>query len=350
MNAPKWAQTLANPEVTSIGYDPSDWGGDVRSGGLRSAARAAARRGDWLSAARNYQALAQTRDARVGDRIQLGHALKELGDKDATLAAYAEAARLYPLHLDAQRQYGLFLRRLVRDEDARDVLARALAIDPGASDIAAELEDLGVRDPAALDRHFLRGILGGSDAKAGPASSLLGRLLELSAIAKARKNARAGNWASAEHFYHEALRHAPDRSSVRVQLGHSLLEQGRPEEALAAYRRALVSSPRDPELYLHVGHALKLLGRRDSALESYFTAWRLKPGWMAAFDEVRGICPELDDPARLNGGVGLGSCDARSADGEKDRAGGRRLALPPGLTPPQASTFKYLAGALAYKD
>ena len=64
----------------------------MRSGGLRSAARAAARQGDWPEAARHYELLARTRGARAGDRVQLGHALKELGDKDAALAAYRAAA------------------------------------------------------------------------------------------------------------------------------------------------------------------------------------------------------------------------------------------------------------------
>lgn len=321
----------------------------MRSGGLRSAARAAARRGDWLTASHDYRALARTRAARAGDRIQLGHTLKELGDLEGALAAYADAAYRHPLHLDAQRQYGLFLRRLHQETNARNALARALALAPDAADIAAELADMDVRDATTFDRHFLLGILGGGDAKANSGPTLIHRWLAARALGRARKSARARDWPSAEHHYRDVLRHAPDLTNARVQLGHALFEQKRAEDALAAYRRALVSTPREPELYLHVGHALKALGRRDSAFEAYLTAWRLKPGFALALDEIRGLRPDMDDPFRLDGDASL--ADRRSGPNTSAHAGAsHRLTPPPRLKGYPLSAFKYLAGSIVYKD
>jgi len=322
----------------------------VRSGGLRSAARAAARREDWLSAARHYEALLLTGRAHAGDRIQLGHARKELGEQEAALRAYTEAARHHPVDVDAQRQYGLYLRRLGRDADALDVLARALALEPDAADIAAEIADMGATDAAVLDRHFLHGILGGSDAGTEDRAGLIGRFLATLALGRARRQARARDWSAAEFHYRTVLRYAPGWINARVQLGHALLEQGRAADALACYRRALVPSPRQPDLYLHVGHALKALERGDSALEAYHTAWRLKPGFAAAFDEVRGIRPDIDKADLLSGpGPASGNVGAPS-DPSTGVAVSRRLAPPPGLNHRQEAVFKLLAGSIFHKE
>ena len=323
----------------------------MRSGGLRSAARAAARRGDWLSAARHYELLVRTRGARVGDRIQLGHALKELGDKDAALAAYRAAAHRHPLHLDAQRQLGLYLRRLGREGEALDVLARALALAPDAADVAAEIADMSPPDAASLDRHFLNGILGGGDATRKDGPNPIGWLLAELALGRARKTARARDWPAAEHHYRTVLEHAPSWVNARVQLGHALLEQGRPAEALNSYRRALVPHPRNPDLLLHIGHALKLLKRRGSALDAYLTAWRLKPGFDLAFEEIRGLRPDIDTPADLaDGEMDLSGHVAATGSGEVSATGRRRLTPPRGLNDRQKSVFRQLAGAMAYKD
>jgi tetratricopeptide (TPR) repeat protein len=318
---------------------------------LRSAARAAARRQDWLSAARHYEALIQTGRAHAGDRIQLGHARKELGDMDAALHAYAEAALTHPMHLDAQRQYGLYLRRVGREAGAVDILARALALEPEAADIRAEIADMGVTDATTLDRHFLQGILSGNDARPRDRPGLIGRILAARAISAARRCARGRDWRSAEDQYRTALRHAPDRVGARVQLGHALLEQGRAEEALACYRRALVPAPREPDLYLHVGHALKALERRESAFDAYLTAWRLQPGSAAAFDEIRGLRPEIEKAALLSGaGLDTGYAEAGLTGGGSRRSTRRRLAPPRGLGHREEAVFKYLSGSISYKE
>ena len=322
----------------------------MRSGGLRSAARAAARRQDWLTAARHYEALLLTGRARAGDRIQLGHARKELDDRNAALRAYADAAQRHPLHTDAQRQYGLYLRRLGQNSEALDVLARALALEPEAADVRAEMTGMGIIEAAALDRHFLQGILGGSDATTERRPGLIRRFLAMIALTAARRRARARDWPAAEFQYRAVLRHAPDRTNARVQLGHALLEQSRAEEALACYRRALVAGPRNPDLYLHVGHALKLLDRRESALDAYVTAWRLKPGSPSVFDEIRGLRPDIEKDDLLTGDPTTSETGTAAEARLPDATRRRRIAPPPGLSHRQEAVFKLLSGSVSYKE
>jgi len=231
------------------------------------------------------------------------------------------------------------------------VLARALALAPDAADVAGEIADMEPVDAASLDRHFLQGILGGSDAAGEDRPAPIGWLLAELALARARKSARAQDWPAAERHYRAVLAQAPNWTNARVQLGHALLEQGRPADALNSYRRALVSRPRNPDLYLHAGHALKLLKRRGSALDAYLTAWRLKPGFMAAFEEISGLRPDIDSPAALaEAEIDLDRAGAPASASEMGGTGRRRLTPPRGLNGRQKSLFKHLAGAMAYKD
>jgi tetratricopeptide (TPR) repeat protein len=210
---------------------------------------------------------------------------------------------------------------------------------------------MGVTDAAALDRHFLRGILAGSDAQQEDRAGLIDRFLAARALRAARRRARARDWAGAEAHYRTVLRHEPGRANARIQLGHALLEQDRAEDALACYRHAQVSSPREPDLYLHVGHALKRLDRRDSALEAYLTAWRLMPGSATAFEEFRGLLPNVEKADLLAGG-GIVGTDA-GATGEvrlPDATRRSLIAPPPGLSHKQEAVFKLLSGAVSYKE
>jgi Tfp pilus assembly protein PilF len=230
------------------------------------------------------------------------------------------------------------------------VLARALVVEPHAADIKAELADMGIADEALLDRYMLRGILGGEDAKPRE-PGLFGRLAAALSLRKARASARAGDWPAAETHYRTLLRHAPDRINARVQLGHALLEQGRPAEAVTAYRRALLSSPREAEIHLHVGHALKNLDRRDSAFESYLTAWRLKPSFALALEELAALRTDRDMQSLLSEEEGVRGGFRATADPDpKALRSPTLLTEPSWLNDRQKLAFRFLAGSLAYKD
>lgn len=264
------------------------------AGRFRTMARQAARGNDWEAASAWYLQLVTSGRATPRDRVQLGHALKEAGRSDSALEAYRQAAETSPLHLDAQRHYGYFLRSTGQDGQARDVLARALALDPFAEDISTELARMGVKDNVLLDEHILRGTLAGATSRGMAPPRLMPRILASRCLRDARRSARRRDWPSAEHHYRNVLQRDPANIGALVQLGHMVLEQGQAERALQQYRRALVFDPRNPSVYIHVGHALKAAGRRDSALAAYLTAWRLNPGIPGVLQEIRGLRPDLD--------------------------------------------------------
>ncbi|MCP9307822.1 tetratricopeptide repeat protein [Zymomonas mobilis] len=305
---------------------------------LRSRARKAARKKEWAVAATYYRKLCNRRHPRVEDEIQLGHTLKEMGNLDEALAVYLHAAEKNPQNIDAQRQAGLFLKRLKRNDEATNYFARGLILNNNDEIIRSELENLKISDENLLDKYYLRGALISNESRQPP--HLLKQILTASSLAYARKCARKKNWAEAERAYRKILRLDSNRINILVQLGHVLREQKKGLEALNYYRYALLFTPRDPDIYIHIGHALKLLGRESSASKAYLTALRLKPGFSAAIQEL-GDAPtqELGEEIRNNDQVTNTTRIERS-----------QLVEEPWLDLRQKSIFKFLSGSLAYKE
>jgi GT2 family glycosyltransferase len=88
----------------------------------------------------------------------------------------------------------------------------------------------------------------------------------------------AGSFAEASKAYEAALRLAPQRHDIRVQLGNMLKDTGRHVEAEAAYRQALIGKPDNADVFVQLGHVLKLQGRRADARASYLEAVKLPGG------------------------------------------------------------------------
>ena len=90
---------------------------------------------------------------------------------------------------------------------------------------------------------------------------------------------RAGNYAAAAQAYELLTRTAPDSARYWAQLGISLHETGRYQDALAAYRRALALQGM-PAIVYNVAAAYARLDQRDSAF-----AW-LDASIAAGFTQV----------------------------------------------------------------
>lgn len=125
------------------------------------------------------------------------------------------------------------------------------------------------------------------------------------ALAEADRLRDAGEPARAAEAYAAALALAPDRPTLRVQLGNMLKDAGRLAEAEAAYRAALAARPGDADVRLQLGHALKLAGREREAMGAYAEALALDPGCEAARREL----------------VAFGEAGAQSARAEAVREG-----------------------------
>jgi predicted TPR repeat methyltransferase len=92
----------------------------------------------------------------------------------------------------------------------------------------------------------------------------------------------AGDAVGAERCFEEALRLAPGRVSVLVNLGAARMKLGRPQTALAAFDAALSAEPQHADAWCHRGLALAELDRQEDALASFDRALALDPALSAA--------------------------------------------------------------------
>ena len=83
--------------------------------------------------------------------------------------------------------------------------------------------------------------------------------------------------AGAERAYRRALQHEPT-PQAHYNLALLLQENGRADEAIAAYRQALASAPGFAPAHNNLANALKMRGRLDEALAHYAEAVRHDPG------------------------------------------------------------------------
>ncbi len=258
---------------------------------LRLRARRHARAAEWAAAAAIYRRMLALGIGGARDRVQLGHALMNAGEIAAAEATYRAATAAFPLRLDPQRQLGRFLRLHGSAEEAADVLARALALEPDARAIGDELDEMGFTG-GALDERMIAGILGGVTVP------------------------------------------PPRRWSGHSARGRSLLARGQAEAAVRAFRQALIRAPRKPAGYVALGAALIAAGRRRAGIQAYLTAWNLQPGRQDAAAALADAGWTRDDLARLT----------RRAWGYADPA------APEGLSPRERAIWARLAHATGYGD
>lgn len=163
---------------------------------------------------------------------------------------WAHAERLCRLVLDVQaEQYealyvlGIIAGRAGRAQDAADLMARALSV-----------------NPASADAHYNRGVA-------------LGELKRTS---------------EALESYDRAIALKPDYADAHYNRGNALYELERHPDALRAYERALAIEPRYAEAHNNRGIVLNDLGSHAEALESYQQAIALRPDYASAWNH-RGV-------------------------------------------------------------
>jgi Flp pilus assembly protein TadD len=70
-------------------------------------------------------------------------------------------------------------------------------------------------------------------------------------------------------------------------MGVALGNLGRPEEAIASFRRALEIDPTDAATHYNMGVALNNLGRPEEAIASYRRALEIDPSYKKARDVLQ---------------------------------------------------------------
>lgn len=95
-----------------------------------------------------------------------------------------------------------------------------------------------------------------------------------------------GRLNEAEASYRRALQIKPDFAEAHSNLGNTLKELGRLGEAEASYRRALRLKPDIAAVHYNLGNVLQDLGQLDDAVASYRRALEIKPDYVEAHNNL----------------------------------------------------------------
>jgi tetratricopeptide (TPR) repeat protein len=103
--------------------------------------------------------------------------------------------------------------------------------------------------------------------------------------------AAKGNFAAAQESYRTALRIRPS-ASLHVNLGYSLMKNGRPEEAIKHYQAALRLDPGNVNAHFNLGSLLMSQGQTAAGGESFRRVIALRPNHSRAHFALAGLAAE----------------------------------------------------------
>ncbi len=106
------------------------------------------------------------------------------------------------------------------------------------------------------------------------ASFAAGGVLAASVVAT---RAQTAYWHDSKTLWNRDLACIGPSSAAYINLGNDLLENGRPEEAIAYFLKALAIKPNSVEAYTDIGSALSREGRLDEAISEYQKALEVLP-------------------------------------------------------------------------
>ena len=90
-----------------------------------------------------------------------------------------------------------------------------------------------------------------------------------------------------EHYL-QALRLKPDFFEANYDLGNALMQTGRHQEAIKYFQQALQLKPDNPRAYNNLGNTLAQTGRLQEAIEHYERALRVDPDYSEAHNNLGG--------------------------------------------------------------
>ena len=280
-------------------------------------------------------ALAVTRDNTVAHN-NLGVCFLNTGDVAAAESHFAEALRIRPTYVEALVNLGLCREKQEREEEAFELLQKAVQIQGTAVahyNLANRLSKRGALEeaeshyraalklkPELADAWYNLGFLKAKQGKADEAAACYTTALQLkpdytearltfgamlasqqkfdaaithfqAVLQTAPENANAqfnlaaamnakGDFAGAAEHYAEACRLRPDDLESRQNLGVALLSQGKMAAAEAAFQEVLLVRP-EASAQHYLALALDAQGQTEAALPHYREAVRLSPN--AAF-------------------------------------------------------------------
>ncbi|MFT4115576.1 tetratricopeptide repeat protein [Bradyrhizobium sp.] len=207
-------------------------------------------RKDWARAAKGYAEAISSGKVNPGVRVQLGHALKEMGDFEGAEAAYREFLADHPDDADIHLQLGHLFNRKGDLRTAATFYERACALSPGDTDIAHH---------AANARR-----------NAGRTEVLRRREAAMACVAERK-------WEEARQLLRSLVALDGEKDLIGV-LANVTKETGRLDEAEALYggylRYATNRSQLDlmADCHMQLGHLNKIKGDLGAALVNFLNA------------------------------------------------------------------------------
>ena len=203
--------------------------------------------------------------------INMGSALKDMGDPEAAIGCYRQALKIKPDYAEAYYNMGMALNDKGDPQAAIGCYKQALKIKP---DYADAYNNIGIA-------------LQGKGDLEGAIESYKQALQIKPDYAKVYYNmGRAlydkGDLEIAIDSYTQAININPDYAEAYNNVGIVLQDKGDSDEAIKSYKQALKINPDYAEGHNNMGSALQDKGDLEAAIESYKKALKLKPNYAEA--------------------------------------------------------------------
>jgi tetratricopeptide (TPR) repeat protein len=306
----------------ALALDPGDAGAHDELGQILSA------RGELRDAAEHLRAAVAHDPRLLVARVELGELLFRDGRAPEAAAELRVALELDPTNWGVHYRLGVVLARLGPEqlEEAMSCFRRAIGGMPGHA--PAHLQ-LGLAfwnrgDPApaiALAERALR-----LDPKLPAAHGVLGAMLRT-----------VGRTEEAIASLRQAVAANADDATACFHLGVCLCEasSGNLAEGATFLQRAAALTPRNVQAHIQLSHVLVQMGRRDEALAAYRTALTLHPDDPtlqigATIAELPMLCDDAAEIERCRAGYAAGSTRSRASS---PRARPAPTPAPPGRMP-----------------
>jgi tetratricopeptide (TPR) repeat protein len=260
-------------------------------------------------------------------QLNLGNALKALGQLDGAIERFRNALTLAPTFPLAHYNLGNAYAAAGRHEDAADAFQKSLRLQPASAsshnNLGNALHALGRHEEAITS--FQRALElqpghAGAHNNLGMALNSLDRADEAAAQFRAAISAQprfvaahfnlantlnaTGQHAEASTVFEVALALQPQLPPALFGLGNALAAMGRPKDALPHFERVVGLDPKFALAWLSLGTAHHALGAHAAAVRAFDQALRLRPdlasahmnraiSWLTLGDFTRGL-PEYE--------------------------------------------------------
>ena len=244
--------------------------------------------GNLVQSGREYTVLVNEHPESAAAWYGIGRVRLALGDAAGAVEPLRKACDLFPPYGGAHYALSQALRKLGREEEARNHLERY----EGNKTAVPPLEDRLLTELSQLNRsaaELLRMAKAAEDyGRLDEAKSLSLRALEVDPTsAQAHINlislyGRIGQLEEAAEHYHQAVRLNPSLADAHYNYGVLLFQRKNLQEAETAFGKAIEANPYFAEAHNNLGYLLEMKGRQAEAVKHYRIAVESQPGYRLA--------------------------------------------------------------------